>query len=802
MDKAEACGALKLTAADATDEDGSPQPVSEILQRIWDVCEFIDSSHFRVLPCQLAKHLNAPSNVVKYEELFPIMVNHLRIANKENLFCCSTEVVVCKIPENIAKETAEFLKIGGELQYWSHNNYGKRQRNKESESEADKERHIDQFEAREQERVTYEEEITHQEAWVKGQEVPKIPKRRFSEGRIKYSINMEPIIGRPSNHHNLASEWRIESCCDNTMRLVKGFGINLVRYELDSGYLYDCDGKPIIGDPPEQFVRNRFRNMLKQSPQWRDEHDDAPAEGVFYPKLVKTDEPSVVWFYDMTDVEGASARMIYPPPKSTPTDEVMSPFGMSTMTVEKVQGTLTRYEDNAETDIERLQQAKCLSLLGAYDQPVDPDISLSKQVEDLCKKEKVYSSNLKLNVALNLLKQKLRLKISQNKPLEGPIVGSSMPSPITTSMIFTFPGETDLYQEGIKLLRNNKDKPVSANNLSKLITYFPAHPILISSEIWEQKSRGENISQSAMDYLSKNLIKLIFNQAIADKVCEFEEAFVKTTDVSINEVQTFDKSFQETEFYITDNRQMREGPSSLSFMTTGIPLEILKRHVTIIVGTSDIYRNLYVSHNKHMIAELLNFSPPICLTYGCQADETNQLYVYLADIINQIGSKDYFPSIFVEYYSNEREKTLSFDEFIEQANCFIDTLSAAQKLYQGLIVCLGPAPYWTIGSDINEYRSQKYMNRRVTECLSVLGYLRGIYVSNPEIVTLPIYHPVYEHSVGYLCQSKFRNLPLFDRNSEYTAEACRRALRGVRKDIRRINKFKFPAKQGPIGIKR
>ncbi len=49
---------------------------------------------------------------------------------------------------------------------------------------------------------------------------------------------------------------------------------------------------------------------------------------------------------------------------------------------------------------------------------------------------------------------------------------------------------------------------------------------------------------------------------------------------------------------------MREGPSSLSFMTTGIPLEILKRHVTIIVGTSDIYRNLYVSHNKHMIAEL------------------------------------------------------------------------------------------------------------------------------------------------------------------------------------------------------
>jgi hypothetical protein len=32
---------------------------------------------------------------------------------------------------------------------------------------------------------------------------------------------------------------------------------------------------------------------------------------------------------------------------------------------------------------------------------------------------------------------------------------------------------------------------------------------------------------------------------------------------------------------------------------------------------------LYVSHNKHMIAELLNFSSPICLTYGCQADETN-----------------------------------------------------------------------------------------------------------------------------------------------------------------------------------
>jgi hypothetical protein len=86
-------------------------------------------------------------------------------------------------------------------------------------------------------------------------------------------------------------------------------------------------------------------------------------------------------------------------------------------------------------------------------------------------------------VALNLLKQKLRLKISQNKPLEGPIVGSSMPSPITTSMIFTFPGEADLYQEGIKLLRSNKDKPVSANNLNKLIMWGEIIPLSSTSEI-------------------------------------------------------------------------------------------------------------------------------------------------------------------------------------------------------------------------------------------------------------------------------------------------------------------------------
>ena len=86
---------------------------------------------------------------------------------------------------------------------------------------------------------------------------------------------------------------------------------------------------------------------------------------------------------------------------------------------------------------------------------------------------------------------------------------------------------------------------------------------------------------------NKNSILKIL--VIADRVCEFEEAFVKSTDISINEVQVFDKNFQETEFYITDNRQMREGPSSLSFMTTGIPLEKLKRHVTLIVGASDIY---------------------------------------------------------------------------------------------------------------------------------------------------------------------------------------------------------------------
>jgi hypothetical protein len=71
----------------------------------------------------------------------------------------------------------------------------------------------------------------------------------------------------------------------------------------------------------------------------------------------------------------------------------------------------------------------------------------------------------------------------------------------------------------------------------------------------------------------------------------------------------------------------------------------------------------------------------------------------------------------------------------------------------------------------------------------MIGYAFDIYVSSPLICSLPIYHHTYSDIVGYVCLSRFQQLPIFDMAGNYTAEAGRRAIHGLQEDLKRIRKL-------------
>jgi hypothetical protein len=266
--------------------------------------------------------------------------------------------------------------------------------------------------------------------------------------------------------------------------------------------------------------------------------------------------------------------------------------------------------------------------------------------------------------------------------------------------------------------------------------------------------------------------------------------FIQFFDSSVNEVQSFG-SFKETESYLEENNQLREGPSSFTFIKDTIPESIIKRKDAIIIGQTDVYRSLVNSYNKknHWWEEIMNMSPPFLPKYNDKFDESNHLLIYLHDVIYQIGHHQTPPVIIVEYYGIEYAKILDYDEFIQQCKNFIKTLAEAQKYYSGRIICVSPPPYWQLGSSLLDYQASKSMNRKVSEALSMIGYAFDIYVSSPLICSLPIYHHTYPDIVGYVCLSRFQQLPIFDMAGNYTAEAGRRAIHGLQEDLKRIRKL-------------
>jgi hypothetical protein len=102
-------------------------------------------------------------------------------------------------------------------------------------------------------------------------------------------------------------------------------------------------------------------------------------------------------------------------------------------------------------------------------------------------------------------------------------------------------------------------------------------------------------------------------------------------DNSANESESM-STFRDTVAFKTYNERLREGSSLLTFNQNIIPKSVLDRKKIIIVGATDIHRNLYINKPIYYGSEFLNMSPPFHLPYTDKFDNNKDLFMYLRDV--------------------------------------------------------------------------------------------------------------------------------------------------------------------------
>ena len=348
--------------------------------------------------------------------------------------------------------------------------------------------------------------------------------------------------------------------------------------------------------------------------------------------------------------------------------------------------------------------------------------------------------------------------------------------------------EDDLWTTAVTILETYKNSDLNYSTLGKMVLTFQSMPILLSSEIFETAKRGK-VPQSAREFFNKNLIKLIYNQSIVNSVDSLDHSHISNCCNATNEVQCW-SNFRETELFLENNEKAREGPSTLTITKALIPYAMLTRFAAIIVGSTNIYRQLYSSEQKFLYDQILNLSAPQFLNYNEKMDASNELYIYLLEVLGQLGTQMFQPPIFVEFYYQKYEGVDCIDAMYKMCRDFIQTLSTVQMVYGGRVVALSPPPYWSPNMTLPKYQSFKYMSRKTAEALSIFGYAKGIYTSAHSICSVPIYNYDRPTIIGYVNHESFAEVPIFLKNGCFSGEAAKRAIHGIRADIRLLRRYK------------
>jgi hypothetical protein len=107
---AEACACLNLSLGNGDEETPACAPVSYWLQRLWISMAPTEDSSVRKVAGALAQHLKIPSRKIPKGDLFSTIVNHLKIVNREELFCCSLSIPGIAIGQELSAMTISYLE--------------------------------------------------------------------------------------------------------------------------------------------------------------------------------------------------------------------------------------------------------------------------------------------------------------------------------------------------------------------------------------------------------------------------------------------------------------------------------------------------------------------------------------------------------------------------------------------------------------------------------------------------------------------------------------------------------------------
>jgi hypothetical protein len=150
------------------------------------------------------------------------------------------------------------------------------------------------------------------------------------------------------------------------------------------------------------------------------------------------------------------------------------------MSIEEIEIELKRYEGDDEQTFSQ-RQAKNLAILGAFEEKIDPNMSLDNQVAELIKRQKTYRMESEVLHAVNSINQQLREISDQGKgektlELITPTFSSTINSnpsitPTAPPMGRTFdcPIVTALYNQAINLITTHKDDNLDYQALGRLI---------------------------------------------------------------------------------------------------------------------------------------------------------------------------------------------------------------------------------------------------------------------------------------------------------------------------------------------
>ena len=455
--------------------------------------------------------------------------------------------------------------------------------------------------------------------------------------------------------------------------------------------------------------------------------------------------------------------------------------------------------------LDRDQQAEMERSVG-QEEPffLNDQQTLSQHVNSLLNKDQLDVLNTEISKAVEAINIRLAdqreknqqdedfspsapLILSVDKIVENTEVGVDQKPNVsdTPAPNLPFPTKENWLNIADEIIRREKLTPTNYSKLGQIILEFPNSTITLVSEIHESMKKKKFISEHAKQFFNKNKIKFLFHNYVQEMQKEMEENFISVGDISYEELEHYCSPDLFVEIQ-TEADHYRIGPSVTTITREKFSGDTLRRYAAVIIGNTELFRELYTCKKQYIYDEMLNMSSPRPLKYSDSIISNNTLYDYLRQVIGQIESSKKPLPLYVEFIQRVDNTPIE-----KQVKDFMHTLAIAQDFYQGLIIAIAPPPFWQINMSLPSYIVQKRHSRKTAEIMVAIGMVLDIYVSVPFLCSIPIINDRIPTHYGFIIDSTFRRLPIISKEGSFTEEAFKRAARSIRRDLKLMRKLKI-----------